>query len=158
MKMKKMKFAFALLLTVFLTNCGTVKTKPDDNDWVVEEIPKTTKVVKVTAKIGELGNQSDPITITASEIRGNLLYLDVEYSGGCADHEFQVIGSANISKSLPPIRAIELVHKVNGDSCKALEKRKLEIDIRSLAYQQEKGSEIYFTLPGWKEKIYYKYF
>lgn len=155
--MKTMKISLCITLAILLANCGIRRHGTIENDQVSTDMPITTKVVKVKAKIGQLDQSSDPLTITAVEVRGNLLYIDVEYTGGCLEHEFELIGSENILKSFPPIRPIELVHRNMSDECKAIEKRKLEIDISDLAYMKEKGSEIHFTLPGWKEKIVYKF-
>lgn len=155
--MKTMKISLGILAVILLTNCGMKRHQTNENDMASEEMPKTTKVVKVKAQIGEMGQETDPLTITAVEVRGNLLYIDVEYTGGCIEHEFEVTGSQNILKSLPPIRSIELIHRNMSDECKSIQKRKLEVDITDLAYMKEKGSEIHFTLAGWKEKIIYKY-
>ena len=85
------------------------------------------------------------------------MYIDLTYGGGCKDHEFQLIGSLAIAKSYPPIRGIQLVHKANEDNCRALVRKRLEVNIEEIAYQQEEGSEIYLSLEGWKERIKYTY-
>ena len=85
------------------------------------------------------------------------MLIDVSYGGGCEDHQFQVIGSPMISKSLPPVRPIQLVHNANGDKCKMNVTKTLEIDISEFTYKKEKGSEIYLTLGGWNQQIAYTY-
>lgn len=149
-----MKILSSILFVSLLWACGTQKTIVEESD---ETTPMTMEVVKVKAEQKELGGKSDPFTITAVEVRGNLLYIDLEYSGGCEVHYFKVNGSPMIAKSLPPIRAIEVLHEANLDSCRELKEVKLEIDVKALAYKQEKGSEIYFTLEGYKDKIKYVY-
>ena len=143
--------------------CGTkkkaeqAKSEEPVNVEKNETTPQTMDVIKVKAAIDrpDRAIASDPFTIDAIEIRGNIMYADVTYSGGCEAHDFEVVGSPEIAKSLPPIRGVKILHYANGDSCREVKKVKLEIYINELAYQQEAGSEIYFTIQGWKEKVLY---
>lgn len=156
-----MKFAFLILVGTLTMSCGTTKntdstaTIPTKN----ETTPTTMKIVKVTAELGKINNtaSSDPITIDTIEIRRNIMYIDVTYSGGCEEHEFQVIGSNAVAKSMPAIRSIQLIHKANGDTCRELKKVKLEVYIENLAEQQVAGSKIYLTVDGWKGKLLYEF-
>lgn len=155
-----MKTVTYLFLALVALSCGTKKNaengevKTEKN----ETTPVTMDIVKVWAKTGEMSKEhGDPIQIDTVEIRGNIMYIDVTYSGGCEEHSFEVIGSNAIAKSLPPIRAIQLVHNANGDTCRELKKVKLEVYIDELAERKEVGREIYLTLDGWKNRIYYKY-
>ena len=109
------------------------------------------------ATIGDIETPSDLIQITGVTISGNIMSIDVNYSGGCEEHNFQLIGSENIAKSLPPIRSVKLVHNANGDACRKLEERTLVFDISDLTYKQEAGSVIYLTLDGWKDRIEYTF-
>ena len=90
-------------------------------------------------------------------IAGNNMSLVVQYSGGCATHGFQLIGSAYLSKSLPPIRQILLVHQSNGDMCKMLKTDTLCFDIRDFAYKQEVSSEVVLNIQGWNEPVTYTF-
>lgn len=100
-----------------------------------------------------------PFQILDAEIKGNTLVLAISYEGGCGFHDFQLIGSEAISKSLPPIRSVSLLHTLASteEKCKATVNTTLKFDIKKLAYKQEKGSEIYLTLEGWKERLTYVY-
>ncbi len=100
---------------------------------------------------------SDPFVIEHAEISGNTLIVRVSYSGGCENHQFDLVGSPNISKSLPPIRSIELVHNSNGDACKKKIEETLRFTISNLAYKQESGSVIKLNLNGWKEQLIYTF-
>lgn len=160
-KLEQMKVLFfASSLFIFFACAVNKNTTSADSTTQIEStetMPLTMKIVKVKAEIGDLNTESAPITIESAEIRGNLLYLDVSYSGGCEEHYFRVIGSQMIAKSMPPIRGIKLIHDNNSDSCKKLEKVKLEINIKELAYKQEQGSEIYLNIDGLDQKLLYKY-
>ena len=115
------------------------------------------QAVKISAEIGDLETESALIEITDARIIGNTLYLAVAYSGGCKDHEFKLFGASMIAKSLPPIRSMKLIHNNNDDNCRAYLLQKIEVDLRELAYQKEKGSVIYLNLDGWKERLTYTY-
>ena len=62
-----------------------------------------------------------------------------------------------ISKSLPPIRRVELVHLNNGDTCREYIEQQLIIDVSNLAYQQETGSKIKLQFSGIEEMIMYTF-
>ena len=89
--------------------------------------------------------------------RKNIITLKIGYSGGCKNHEFSIIGSQMISKSLPPIRNIQLIHNSNDDNCKSYVTQNLEYDISNLAYKKVNGSVIILKLNGWKDRIVYTY-
>lgn len=109
------------------------------------------------AQIGDVTQESAQITVTAVKLEGNILSLDVDYSGGCEDHSFELIGSAAIMKSLPPKRAVKLVHDSNGDTCREMISETIKFDIRSLAVTETSGSEIVLMLDGYKQSISYVY-
>jgi hypothetical protein len=98
---------------------------------------------------------SDAFKILDAKISKNQLLLNVSYSGGCEKHSFKINGDLQLSKSLPPIRSVNLIHYGNNDACKKLIIENLVIDIRDLAYKKEDGSEIYLSINGWTEKIHY---
>lgn len=148
-----MKTIILFSLSLFILSCGTQKKAAEATD--VKQTSNSNTMI--TATIGEINVPTDPISISDIRVQGNKLLIDVNYSGGCAEHSFSVVGSAMIAKSLPPIRAIQLVHNANGDQCKKMEMKTLEVDVKALAYQQEAGSKIYLTLEGWKERIEYTF-
>jgi hypothetical protein len=123
----------------------------------VNEIPPQDTNLMITAILGEFEKNSDPIEIIENRIVGNKLLLTVSYNGGCNEHTFKFIGSTSISKSLPPIRSVQLVHNSNGDLCKKLITETIEIDLKALAYQQQPGSTIFLSIEGIKEQIEYTY-
>lgn len=156
-----MKFALIIVSGILAVSCGTKKNATTTVEEPVknETTMMTMDIVKVTAEIGKMNSDyaSDPITIDTIEIRRNIMYIDVTYSGGCEKHDFQVIGSNVTAKSMPAIRSVQLIHKANGDSCRALKKVKLEVYIEDLAEQQVAGSKIYLTVEGWKGKLLYEF-
>jgi len=91
-------------------------------------------------------------TINSVSIEKNIMSISVSYSGGCEKHEFELVGSKLIQKSLPPKRGIMLYHKNNGDSCRELVEEILKFDITNLAYENR---EIILLLEGYETPISY---
>lgn len=152
-KKQTMKTSILFSLVAVLLSCGTKKS------LTTETSTKQTENINpmITATIGEINVPSDHVSISDIRVQENKLLIDVNYSGGCEEHIFQIVGSPMIAKSLPPIRAVQLVHNANGDKCKMMVMKTLEVDIKALAYQQEPGSTIFLTLDGWKERIEYTF-
>ncbi len=111
----------------------------------------------LVARIGDFVEKNDHFDLIEAKIEGNFLLLKVGYGGGCQEHEFELIGSTVIAKSMPPIRSIQLVHKANNDMCKAYIYKDLKFDIRNLAERQEKGRTIYLNNEKFKEKLLYTF-
>lgn len=118
---------------------------------------KTTNKTDVITKKGILVDDFEkfknnaPTEITSVSIDQNTLTLGVSYSGGCQDHEFSLIGSRLIGKSLPPQRGIMLFHNGNDDSCREMIEEELKFDIKDFEYKEQE--EIILILEGWKERI-----
>ncbi len=139
-----MKLFSILVLSAFLFSCNNTKE-------VLEIEPIDVK----KAQLGDISQESDPITINSVLLEGNTLILEVEYSGGCEDHSYDLIGSEGVMKSLPAKRSIKLIHHSNGDSCRELVSETLKFDIKALALNETTGSEIILLLDGTKESISY---
>lgn len=130
-------------------SCGNGKEKTKKSTEVNQE----DKIEK--AYIGVAPKSSSAVTIQGVSVDGNIMTIEVAYSGGCKDHDFDLVGSAAMMKSLPAQRGIELVHKLSDDTCRELISEELEFDISELAYKKEDGSEIFLLLNGYKGKISY---
>jgi hypothetical protein len=142
--MWKIKFLF---LSIFLIGCG-IKIKTEDNFS-----NKSDEVIR--AKIGRINIYSDPFIFNSVEISGNYLLLEITYKGGSEKHDFKFIGSSTISKSMPPIRDVQLINLAIQGSYNEEIVEKLKVDISELAYKKEKGSKIYFKLIGWEKRLEY---
>lgn len=62
---------------------------------------------------------SDPYETLHVAVEGDSLVVRVAYSGGCAEHQFNLRTNGPQLKSLPPKQPIALVHQANGDNCRA---------------------------------------
>lgn len=147
--MKKRFFAFTLIAAaVVLANaCSNVKKIEDE---AVKTIPVIPKAV-LSSDWASFG-KSEPVAIENVTVKDNKMMLSVKYSGGCGDHDFQLVGAKIISKSLPPQRAIKLFHYNNEDDCRELVLEELIFDISALAYNER---EITLLLENYETPISY---
>ena len=141
-----MKILTILAMSALLLACNNTKEVLDIDPINVKK-----------AQIGDVTQESAQVTVTSATLVGNILSLDIEYSGGCQDHTFELIGSAAIMKSLPAKRAIKLVHNSNGETCRELVSETIKFNISALSMTETKGSEIVLLLDGYKESISYVY-
>ena len=130
--------------------CFLKKKKKEQTETTLKAI-----IIDSSSDSTKKENNSDAIKILDAKINKNQLLLNISYSGGCEKHSFKIIGDLLLSKSLPPIRSVKLIHYGNNDACKKLIIENLVIDISDLAYKKEDGSEIYLSLDGWGERINY---
>ena len=130
--------------------CFLKKKKKEQTETTLKAI-----IIDSSSDSTKKENNSDAIKILDAKINKNQLLLNISYSGGCEKHSFKIIGDLLLSKSLPPIRSVKLIHYGNNDACKKLIIENLVIDISDLAYKKEDGSEIYLSLDGWGERITY---
>lgn len=94
----------------------------------------------------------DPFRLDSAYIDKDWLMMQVSYSGGCKDHEFNLWRLPPNALNPPPIE-LALSHKANGDLCEAYITRWL---IFSLVPLRERGKkEIKFLLRGSPEMSAY---
>ena len=139
--MKKILIFGFVLATI--TSCNLFKGHKKDEDPIM------------VAKIDNFTNyrENDSYSIVNAFVDGNVLNLDVTYSGGCKDHAFELIGSNIVAKSLPPQRAVLLVHHGNGDDCRELMGERLKFDIKNLAFE---GKDVMLKINGYNQEILYQ--
>jgi hypothetical protein len=145
---------FLLVIISFLAfSCKTEKIMTD------AEIAKTEKTddtrLKIVASLGDKLSENDFYTITSVRLEKNKILIDVNFSGGCAKHDFKAIGLSLNSQSVQPIRQIQLVHLSNNDQCKKLILQTLEIDIKQILVNNGVGSKSIFKIDGWKDQLEY---
>jgi hypothetical protein len=151
-KIKAMKSLVILLSVGLIFSCGTKKNAEEETNETLNLKP-----MQLTSSIGSFPEKNDQTTINSAKIEGNNLILEVSYGGGCEEHDFSLVGSQMISKSLPPIRAVKLIHDAHEDKCKAFIMKTLTFDISNMAYKQERGSEIMLKIEGVEEKLKYTF-
>jgi hypothetical protein len=147
-----MKNILFFALIVLFSACKSSKNASKKSEKMKDKQEQT-----LVARIGDFVEKNDHFDLIEAKIEGNFLLLKVGYGGGCQEHEFELIGSTVIAKSMPPIRSVQLVHKANNDMCKAYIYKDLKFDIRNLAERQEKGRTIYLNNEKFKEKLLYTF-
>jgi hypothetical protein len=160
--MKLTLMSVLMLSLIFLPACGNRKKKNKGkkenpveatNKYLTEQ---GTAVWVLLIDMIEENPQSDPFTLIDVHVDDmNKLHITVEYSGGCKKHEFKVLGSKAILKSLPAQRPIMITHNANGDECRAIIREEILVDISDFAYTKENGSEIILLID--KQRLSYVY-
>lgn len=140
--MKNNLFYFVFIGFLAITACGIRKNAEKPS---VQNHPSAILVDDFSAY-----QNSASTTIINASVSGNLLELNISYSGGCEEHTFELYGATIIQKSLPPKRSIFLYHNSNNDSCRELIEKELIFDISNLAY--DKG-EIELVLANYSTPI-----
>lgn len=140
---------------IYLSACQSTKNFSQINNAEMNsDITKNeNSLMQIKAVLDDNPIESKFIQISKAKIEGNALILKIGYSGGCSPHEFKCIGSSMISKSLPPIRNIRLIHSTD-DTCREYIESELVVDISDLAYQKRKGSEIKLNIEGYGQLLY----
>ena len=142
--MKKIIIITSLIIIAIA--CGNSKKMSKKNSVIVQP-------VILTNDFSSYARESSETQIINAVVVDSILTLNVSYNGGCKDHDFQLLGSKMIQKSLPPIRGIMLVHNANNDDCRELIERELKFNVSDFKYPQ---GDIMLNLQGYKSKILYK--
>lgn len=138
-----------ITFVLYLSACAQIRNvNAPKHDTASQEVKK--------ASIGNISETSDSVIIRSTKLKGNILEISVSYAGGCRKHEFSLVGSARISKSLPPRRAIVLTHHNMGDSCQKEVTENLFFNIEDFSYSKKSGSTIFLDLMGYEKTITYK--
>ena len=124
--------ALLLLLLVVATSCKTKKNATATETETAEVIDDKVKMIHMTESM-LLPKPIDAVNIKSVSIKGDILILDVAYSG-CAEHDFVLYGNRAYRKSLPPKIGLALVHDAHGDKCRKLSTQKLYFNIRNIRY------------------------
>lgn len=141
----KLTGIISIFIVTAILGCGTSKEISGS-----EEI-KPPKAILVD-DLSEYQRTSAYVDIQEVVILDNQMTLNISYSGGCKEHEFELIGTKSIMKTLPPKRGIMLYHNSNDDSCRELIEEILTFDITDLGYP---GGEIILNLEGYDEPLPY---
>jgi len=95
------------------------------------DLRKKLKGVRVTAqqnemllrfvqKFAEIPKPLDHVSVNGASLDGNIVNVKVLYSGGCAEHDFQLTWDGTYLKSNPPQARMRLIHNANDDPCDGL--------------------------------------
>lgn len=73
---------------------------------------------------------SAPLDVMQASIQGDSLVVQVAYSGGCAEHAFELVAAGPQVRSLPPKQPLMIAHETNGDACRSCIEEILAFDLR----------------------------
>ncbi len=122
----------SIIIVTILTSCFGAKevAKSSEKTPPLSDIPKIEKVDSFTAY-----SPSRNFTIISSQAIENILEIEVSYSGGCAEHSFNLYTTGAYMKSLPPKLALLLIHDDGGDACRELKTEKLKFQLNNVQYE-----------------------
>ena len=86
---------------------------------------------------------------------GDSLHAVVTYSGGCGNHEFTLESNGPMLKSLPPKQPLRIVHRSDGDPCRANIKEEFKFGIEG--YRGTPNGTTFLMLENWNTNISYSY-
>ncbi|WP_321287508.1 NigD-like C-terminal domain-containing protein [uncultured Sunxiuqinia sp.] len=100
--------------------------------------------------------ENDPVTINEVLIEGDLLIVNLSYSGGCAEHEFN-LARIHPSCGTPPLPppTFELKHNANGDLCEAWLTDTLAFDISRLRNSEDSQMTISFSANEYNDEYFH---
>ena len=142
---------FIISLLFGFNSCKLCKKKePLENNETKEE-----NISEIIVQKGYTKPENSAVTdILKTSIEGNILTIEVSYSGGCNEHEFQLYFDGTYMKSLPPKVNFILTHDDKGDVCRSMVEKKLNFDISKAQYVG--GKEMMVSVEGF-EGIKYVY-
>ena len=93
------------------------------------ESPSATSQSQKTSNNSIATIVSDAFEINDVKVENENLLVEVSYSGGCEEHEFELIWPEVITMIFPPDFGVTLTHNDNEDSCDAYLTETLVFDI-----------------------------
>ena len=138
-----------LVATLLMTSCSnglTENTPEKDSD---KQILRNQNVYESTMlELQQNDIQSDAFSLHEVTIANQVLKIKVSYSGGCAEHSFQIIWPEVITMIYPPDFGVVLMHDSNGDACEAYftETLVFELDSNQLALSEQAINEMRITV------------
>jgi len=177
--MKKITLYFSLSIALFsLAQCKTRKetTQPEvikvelSEEGLVEAAPPVEMVeaptqtnnsdpivvnpVKVYANY--IMEKNDPYTLLGTRISGDTIFFNVQYGGGCEEHQFTLNTTGAWIKSMPPQLYLYLEHRANNDRCRALLTKEIAFDLSKTRYPGAKEVKLIIN-DNREQSVVYKY-
>ena len=137
-------YSLTLFAILFAIGCERIETQIiDKTDEAADGIGKIGNVV-TSATTAEWG--TDKYIIKAATVEGDILSINVSYSGGCETHEFTLVAEPAFRESSPVQLWVSLAHNANGDTCEALLTEAYHFDLTPIkqvyqtGYQTDEGT------------------
>ena len=127
-----------ILFSLTTIGCKTKKNQTETSEASASKVAELT----VVSSDWSIPDYNVPATIDTAFITGDILTLKVSYSGGCTEHDFELVTFKAYKKSMPPQLDVVLVHNPNGESCRSMVEETLQFDIKDARYPSEKNKEV----------------
>lgn len=96
--------------------------------------------------------------VTDAKISGDVLIIDVTFSGGCKEHEFNAYWNGVMMKSMPPKIGLYIEHKTNDDNCRKVINETLRFDLSNLKPESHQNNyTIMVGFSNFKSYLEYSY-
>jgi hypothetical protein len=141
--MKPYLLVFLTAITFGLHSCKLFKNDASEKD-------ETPSIIVQQGFVKP--DNSASFDLIKTSLEGNILTIEVSYSGGCNEHEFKLYFDGNYKKSLPPKADFILTHDNKGDACRSIENKTMKFDISKSQYAGQK--EIMVSVEGFQELKY----
>ena len=128
-------FLFILLISIMSCKSNKdLRNQEDHSDNAPEEVYDdnitSVEIVKSYPK------DNNAVDIKNVKIDKNIMTLEVEYSGGCEDHNFSLLSNRMMKKSLPPQMVLFLKHDSNNDNCRQLINTKIQFNLSEALFPE----------------------
>ena len=132
----KIQFILTALLALTIWSCKTIEENP--------------LVRKESKELTETQFNYDTVFVS-----GDTLVAVVTYSGGCGAHEFKLESNGPMLKSMPPKQPLRIVHRSDGDPCRAHLKETYKFCIED--YRSIPNGTMVLMLENWNSNLRYSY-
>lgn len=152
-----MKTCIFLVIAFLGMACGSKSTMSvAENTSAGSESDSSEPKVLPVLLAEDLPNDSgDAYAIRQTSVYGSVLEIVLTYGGGCEAHEFVLMTTGAVMKSMPPQMEIVLHHNANGDMCRALVTDTVRFELEPVK-PQGNGSLI-LRLQDYNDRIVYNY-
>jgi|TARA_B100000795_G_C22722834_1_gene408201 hypothetical protein len=125
-------------------SCKTFTPRYKDTNGYTKEL--------IFDKSFKFASDLNKIAILDCNLKGDVLEINVKYSGGCEDHSFNLVFDEMWKKSMPPKVSLYLEHKDGDDLCKSNIKKTVRFNIKKL---KKHYNEVHINLVGYSKSINY---
>ncbi len=154
---KSVGFGALFVAVLLLANCKNNKNAVDNTESTETTTAKASPTIpQVTVQQGFVKpKENGRFTFRQINLTDSILTLVVNYSGGCKEHQFDLISGGVYAKSYPPQLTLFLSHVDSGDVCRQQIFDTLSYDVSNVQYPGAK--ELILRLNNTKETLRYQY-
>ncbi len=131
-------------------------------ELTVDEPRDSTSILPISIDpMHHMKDLGDPYSILHAYIKNDKLWLEVSYSGGCKEHEFEMLFNnayqeqKNSEPAVSSLINLSLKHEGNEDACRSIVQQNLRFDLKQI--QTEGYPKLVIRLTNWEEKLIYSY-